>query len=97
MIKPASEMQRDEFCTKCSLKATRLFLPQNIYLNKTKVTFAEYNPGLGKVIKNEHHLREECKKQNLTPVGNDFGSGEKMQTGFDKAREDKRAREWEAL
>jgi hypothetical protein len=37
------------------------------------------------------------KTKGLVEVGNDYKSGEKMQTTFDTAREEKRKKSWEDL
>lgn len=97
VIKTVSDIDRDEFCQKCSLKATRSFVPSKLYFSKTKVTHAEYNPGLGKVIKSESHRLDEAKRQGLVPIGNDYKSGESMQAEFDKARAEKHQKGWEAV
>jgi hypothetical protein len=97
VVKSVEHINRDEFCELCSLKATRKFVPSKVHFTKTKVTHAEYNPGLGKVVRNESERLDEAKRQGLIPVGNDWKSGESMQMEFDKSRAEKREKEWEAL
>jgi len=83
-----------EFCPKCDEEAIRIRFPKRTYLNGTKVTHAEYNPGLGCVVKNKRHKEDLCKERNLVEVGNDYGDGEKMQTDYDNSRADKHAQGW---
>lgn len=60
----------------------------------TKVKDAEYNPGLGKVIKNDHHKKEILKEKGLVEIGNDFGGGERQQTHFEKRKEEEKEERW---
>jgi len=95
VVKTVSEMERDEACPDCGSAAAREFVPRALYLSQTQVTHAEYNPGLGCVVKNKRHKEDLMKRQGVVEVGNDYGSGAKMQAHFDKAREEKRRRSWE--
>lgn len=61
----------------------------------TAVQNAEYNPGLGQVVKNNYHKSELMKKKNVVEVGNDFGGGEKMQTHFETRKREEIAKNWE--
>jgi hypothetical protein len=61
------------------------------------VQHAEYNPGLGCVVKNKYHREELCKEKGLKEVGNDFSTGTKMLESFDKAAQEKRKRKWDDL
>lgn len=97
VIKRASEIERPEPCPSCQGFGVREFVPRNLYFNKTQVTHAEYNPGLGCVVENAHHKSEILKQRGLVEVGNDYGSGEKQQATFEQARTEKREREWDAL
>lgn len=95
VVKSVKDMDVNEYCPKCDSPGEKAFMPENIYVSKAAVTHAEYNPGLGCVVKNDYHKSEILKKRDLVEVGNDFGSGEKMQKDFDTAREKKLADRWE--
>ena len=97
IVKSVKDIDLAETCPSCESPAIRDFAPKKIHLSKTKVTHAEFNPGLGKVVKNEHHKKELCKQLGVTEIGNDYGSGDKMQTAFEQARETKKNIEWEKL
>lgn len=88
VVKSHVDMNRPEACEKCAAPATRQFTAR-VHIVGAKVTHAEYNPGLGCVVKNKQHLDYLCKSKGVVPVGNDYGSGEKMQKEFDEARERK--------
>ena len=60
----------------------------------TAVQNAEYNPGLGCVVKNKAHRDELAKRKGLVEVGNDFKGGEGMQKHFDKKRDEAREERW---
>ncbi len=95
VVKPVADIDRQELCPVCQTKAKRAFVPKHLFLNKTQVTHPEWNPGLGVVVKNERHKRYLMESRNLQEIGNDYGSGEKMQAKFEKDREEKRAKRWE--
>jgi putative FmdB family regulatory protein len=61
----------------------------------TNVQNAEFNPGLGQVVKSAYHKKEILKEKGLVEVGNDFNSGEKMQTHFDKRKAEEREKRWQ--
>lgn len=95
VVKLVKDIDRNETCPRCGEFATREFAPQRIHLSKTKVTHAEYNPGLNAVVKNERHKDYLLKEKGVVEIGNDFGSGTKMQKEFTTAREKKLAKAWE--
>jgi putative FmdB family regulatory protein len=51
VIKSVKDIDINESCPKCGEFAVRQFCPERLYLSKTAVTHAEYNPGLGCVVK----------------------------------------------
>lgn len=97
ITKSLKDIDVNESCPKCEAPGIRAFAPSKIHLSKTKVTEAEFNPGLGHVVKSAFHRQELCKQLGVVEVGNDYGSGEKMQGAFDAARETKKNLEWEKL
>jgi hypothetical protein len=94
MIRGVSERDDPAQCSECQVLADRKFSPI-VYFNNTSVENAEYNPGLGQVVKNRHHKKELCKKLGVQEVGNDFKSSKTMQTHYDTVREDKLEKRWE--
>lgn len=95
IVKSVKDIDVTEYCPRCGDPGERMFVPENLYFSKTKVTHAEYNPGLGQVIHNEREKDYVMKKKGLVEIGNDFGSGEKMQDTFDKDRERKFKKRWD--
>ena len=93
VVKPAAQFEREEHCPSCNATATRQFLPQRIYLSGTKVQEAEYNPGLGCVVRNKQHRQELCKIKGVEEIGNDFPP-ESMHKHYDKVREERHERSW---
>lgn len=94
VIKSHKEMDAVEHC-KCGSVAKREFAPQRVYFVGAKVTHAEYNPGLGCVVKDKRHKEYLCKQKGVVEVGNDFRSGDTMVDHYDKGREEKLAKRWE--
>lgn len=95
VIKSHRDMERNENCPKCGEFALRQFIPQRVFFSGAKVEHAEFNPGLGCVVRNKHHKQELMKQKGLVEVGNDFGSPDRMVDHFDKERADKRQKRWE--
>jgi putative FmdB family regulatory protein len=90
VIKSVADFDRNEFCESCGAPAERKFTPR-VHIHGAAVEHAEYNPGLGCVVKNKKHRAEIAKQRGLVEVGNDFSSGEGMQETFDRARAEKLA------
>lgn len=103
VVKPASRMEDPEQCPQCQTLGERRFLPERIFLSKTQVRHAEYNPAFGKVIKNEAHLKNELAKHadttgsRMVEVGNDYGGGKKMIDTHRKRKEAEREERWANL
>lgn len=97
VIKSVKDIDVNEFCTRCESPAVRKFVPENIYFSGAKVTHAEFNPGLGCVVKNEAHKKDLLKRKGLVEVGNDFKSGESMQKDFDQKRADRLSRSYDDI
>ena len=60
----------------------------------TSVQNAEFNPGLGQVVKNKYHREELARKKGLVEVGNDFNSGEKMQDIYKQKKKEELESKW---
>jgi hypothetical protein len=88
-------MERNETCPRCGEFSIRAFMPERVYFSGQKVEHAEYNPGLGCVVKNKSHKEDLLKRKGLVEVGNDFRSGDGMQTKFDKDREAKKQKRYD--
>ena len=97
IIKSVKDMDVNEFCPRCEEPGVKQFLPNRVYLSGTKVQHSEYNPGLGAITKNRAHREELAKRKGLVEVGNDFKTGESMQTQFDQARAEKLAKRYEDI
>lgn len=82
-------MTREEPCEKCRTVSQRQFVPRRIHFNKAKVTHAEFNPGLGCVVKNDRHKADLLKQRGLVEIGNDFKSPDAIQQKFDTERTEK--------
>lgn len=98
VIKSVKDMDVNEFCPICAHGAERKFVPSRVYFSKTSVEHAEYNPGLGCVVKNRQHREELAKQRGLVEIGNDYSSPEVIHKEMDTKREEIReARYDEAL
>lgn len=98
-----SQMEDPEQCPKCKTLAERQFLPSRLHLTSTRVTHAEFNPALGKVIQNKAHLRDEIQMheartgERLVEVGNDYRSGTAMVEEGKRQQEAKQQARWDKL
>lgn len=95
VVKTVAEMERLEACPDCQAPAKRGFAPRYLFLSRTSVQHAEFNVGLGEVVKNRQHRDEIAKRKGLVEVGNDFNSSGNMVDHFDKGRAEKLAKRWE--
>lgn len=93
VVKSHHDMERNENCDKCGEFAVREFVPQRVHLVGTRVTHAEYNPGLGCVVKSKAHLKDICKQKGVEEIGNE--KPETIHKHFDSMREAKREEAWE--
>lgn len=87
-----SDATNPETCA-CGLIAKRVWCAPLI--SGTKIFEAEFYHSLGKVIHNKRELNNELSRRDLVPIGNDYGTGEKMQQEFDRNREEARERSWD--
>ena len=84
-------------CPKCDGecgKESRDYSNNSFTFIGTAVQSAEYNPGLGCVVKDNYHKSEILKKKNLVEVGNDFNGGEKMQKEYETKKRQEHERKW---
>lgn len=63
VIKPATEYDREEKCPECGKTIKPMISAPYV---STPQMEAHYNPGLGKVVKNRHEIKEEIRKLNDT-------------------------------
>jgi len=91
VIKRVSEMDAEETCV-CKAIGVRQFIPQKIHLSGTKVEEAEFNPGLGCIVKNKNHRKELAKQKGLEEIGNE--KPETIHKHFDQRRSEKWERVW---
>lgn len=93
IIKSMHDAGRSEPCPVCELQMERIW---NVpLLSGTSVENAEFNPGLGTVVKNKKHREELAKRNGLIEIGNDYKSAESMDRSFEKQREEKRRKSWD--
>lgn len=97
VIKSVKDIDVNEFCPDCEAPAERQFVPTRVYFSGTQVQHAEYNPGLGQVVKSKYERQELAKRKGLVEVGNDFKSGESHQKEFETERARKREKAWDDL
>lgn len=81
-------------CPKCNKKTDEKVLSANIHFIGTAVTCAEFNPGLGQVVKNKRHKEDILKRKGLVEVGNDFNSGDKQQKHYEQKQKEEKERRW---
>ena len=67
--KSMSDSSRLENCPNCGIVANRIFSPPQFI--GTSVYEANFNPGLGKVVKSQREVDEHCKRSGLVEVGNE--------------------------
>ena len=70
IIKSVRDIDNSEKCPKCDTIMSRKIAGGNGFLY-AEVEDAEYNPGLGCVVKNKKHRAEIAKQRGLVEVGNE--------------------------
>lgn len=93
VIKHHSLSSQKEKCPECKKQATRVY-GGNLFIG-TSVESAEYNPGLGMVIKSKYHRSEECKRQGLVEIGNEKPTS--LRKEFADKRESKRRKSYDDI
>jgi putative FmdB family regulatory protein len=96
IIKHHTKMDDPEQCPACKTLGERRFMPSRVFFSKTRVEHAEYNPGLGCVVKSARDRAEQAKRRGLVEVGNDYSDGHSMLKEQDRAVEEKREKAWES-
>lgn len=95
VVKPVRDLELTHECPACGFEETvRLFSPK-IYISGAKVEDAEYNPGLGCVIKNKNHRAEVAKQKDLIEVGNESTNTLHRETV--EKKQIQKQKEWDAL
>ena len=89
-----AQASEPETC-QCGQTAQRVFCAPLI--GGCKIFEAEYYHSLGKVIHNKRELNNEVAKRDLVPIGNDWGSGNKMVDHFETSREEDRQKKWDKI
>lgn len=93
--KPITQHQKTEPCPKCQKASPQdLSRCRPVHIGAS-VKDAYKCPALGKVIKSDNDRSEQAKRLGCVEVGNDFDSGDKIHTHYDKFQEDKRNKVWE--
>lgn len=85
-------------CTSCQTKCgkdDRDFKKMKPVFIGTAVRSAEYNPGLGCIVKSDAHKSELMKRKDVVEVGNDYGSADNMNKHFEKRKEEEREKRWQ--
>lgn len=67
------EFDKEELCPTCGAPTDRLISVPAAFIG-TAVQHAEYNPGLGCIVRNKEHRQDLCKELNLEEIGSDYKS-----------------------
>lgn len=94
VCKSVRQIDDPEHCPHCDRVARRV-MSSSVFFIGAKVEDAEYNPGLGQVIRNKKHREEVAKQKGLIEIGNqDVHS---MSETFAKQRQEKRAKAYDDI
>lgn len=93
VIKSIKEYDAKDPCPACG-KIGRRHITKVIFFGE-KVENAEFNVGLGKVVKNKKHREELAKQLNLVEIGNENPNN--IHKTFDKDRKDKIKKSWDEV
>lgn len=93
VVKKMRDASREEVCSKCSIVLTRVWT--SFQIMGAKVEYAEFNPGLGCVVKNSRERNEIAKRHGLIEVGNETPETIYRETVVNREKE--REKEWDRL
>ncbi len=82
-------------CPTCKNISNERIFSKNIQFIGTAVQHAEYNPGLGQIVKSSQHRKDICKEKGLIEVGSE--KKESMHKHFDDQRAEKKKKMWDNL
>jgi putative FmdB family regulatory protein len=85
----------DGECPKCKNISREVILSANIHFIGASVQNAEYNPGLGQVVKNKKHREELAKRRGLIEVGNEKTST--LHKMADETRAERIKKSWDEV
>jgi len=94
IIKSVDDIENVELCPICDTIMDRLIVGGSCFMGE-KIEEAEYNPGLGCIVNNKKHRDEIAKRKGLIEIGNE--DPQKIQSGYDKAREKKLASTYDGI
>ena len=93
IIKSMYDSARVEQCPDCQVQLLRVYTAPHIV--GASVQEAEYNPGLGMVVKNKRHREEVARQRGLIEVGNETPKTLHRESVI--KREQEREKEWDKI
>ena len=95
VVKPVKDIDLKHECSQCGHDETSIVISSKLHFIGAKVQDAEFNPGLGCVVKNKDHRREIANQKGLIEVGNETPDTLYRESVVKKQIE--RDKEWENL
>lgn len=93
-VRKVAQMNEPATCP-CGGLASRQFAPGRIHLFGTSVEHPEFNHGLGMVIKNKKHRKDEARARGMEEIGNE--KTESIHKHDEQALKEKLRRNWEKV
>jgi putative FmdB family regulatory protein len=93
VVKSLKDIDQVEHCEKCGAVANRFIARTHFY--GARVEDAEFNPGLGCVVKNRKHRESIARDRGLVEVGNE--DCEKTFQRFEQDRERRIEKSWDEV
>lgn len=93
VVKSVKDIDVNEFCVRCGEPSERKFVPSRIHIFGASVENAEYNHGLGQVVRNKKHRAEIAKQKGLIEIGNE--KTESIHKELDQVRAKRREKAWD--
>jgi putative FmdB family regulatory protein len=92
IVKTVSRIDEVEQCPSCNSDKTGRYLTRFHFYGASDWDKAEYNPGLGMVIRNKRHRRDEAKARGMIEIGNE--DPDKTHAHYEKQREKQSEDSW---
>lgn len=93
IAKPAQDWNKPECCPQCGFNLTKIFSTFQFFGAKNED--AEYNHGLGQVIKSKQERREVAKRKGVVEVGNE--SLESLHKHANLSKQEKLKKSWDEV
>lgn len=97
VVKSVKDIDQAETCPACSSQSNNRYIASFYFNGASDWDKAEYNPGLGCVVRNAQHRKELAKQRGLEEIGNDFSSADAVHKHYETEKQRQLDATWERI